>query len=138
MLIDAELFKTVEETLRKNGTIEEYENNGKPLRGRMMITLGEVPENLAAEIKTDGEYFVFEMSADFLDYTAGIAVDVINRKAVSGLWITPQSDDPTIYDDWNRFFIQTLFSNLTEEGFGVPMYTFICGENSFTLVPQQD
>ena len=56
------------------------------------------------------------------------------------MWITFQTEDaeqPS--QEWAQFFLETLFSNINDDGsYGVPMYTFTSDTSDFTCVPTID
>ncbi|MBP5273810.1 MAG: hypothetical protein ILO36_02605 [Abditibacteriota bacterium] len=137
MLTDPEMFETVENALRENGQIERFEKENGKIKGRMMITLAEIPEGI--EVKPDGDKVprAFEASFDFYDSVIGIAMYTAERKAASGLWVTPQkegAEKPS--KDWMIFFIQTLVKHLGEDGtWGVPIYSFVNDTCDMTVVP---
>ena len=51
MLINQELFNTVEQAFLKNGTIDDFEKNEK-ITGRIMITLTDIPNDIKIDKKT--------------------------------------------------------------------------------------
>lgn len=137
MLINEEMFDKVTELLVERGTIREFESENGKLKGRMMITLGEIPEDLGIELDPDKKSTVFNGSFDFYDSIVGVVLYLDPLEMASGVWITPQtdsSDQPA--EEWIEFFIQTLVSHIDEDGgFGIPMYTYVNDSSDFTVVP---
>lgn len=135
MLINEELFNTVEQKLIENGTISDFEKNNGKIKGRMMITTAAIPDNITIE-NTDS-LFAFECSFDFYDSIIGIAIYVNTLRVASPLWVTPQienAEEPA--KEWVEFFLQTLTENIAhKDSFGIPMYTFVNDTSSFTVVP---
>ena len=137
MLINEEMFDKVTDLLVEGGTIQQFESENGKLKGRMMITLGELPEDLGIEPDQDKKAYVFNGSFDFYDSIVGVALYLDPLELASGVWITPQeegAEEPA--KDWVEFFIQTLVSHIDEDGgFGVPMYTYVNDTSDFTVIP---
>ncbi|MGI6334404.1 MAG: hypothetical protein ACOX1A_07400 [Saccharofermentanales bacterium] len=135
MLFDIEAFERIEKVLHEKGKIEEFEKENDKIKGRMMITLGNIPDDLEIELKSD--CFVFIGSFDFYDATVGIAIDKETKELASALWITPQVDDaeqPS--DDWIEFFFRILAEYvINADGFGVPICCFLTDESEMIIVP---
>ncbi|MCD8161629.1 MAG: hypothetical protein LUE61_10810 [Clostridiales bacterium] len=70
MLADAEQFDVVERMLRENGSIEKFEKESGKILGRMMITRGEVPDDL--DIVVPAGSHVFIGTFDFYDCSLGL------------------------------------------------------------------
>lgn len=103
MLFDIEAFEKIEKELLEKGKIEEFEKENGKIKGRMMITLGNIPDDLEIELKND--FFVFIGSFDFYDASVGVAIDKEAKEFAGGLWITPQADDAEQPSkDWIKFF----------------------------------
>ena len=137
MLANPELFQIVEDELKKQGVIQRFEEEQGEIIGRMMITLGDVPDDLKDEIEiSDGDY-VFIGTFDFYDASVGIVLNHQTMTVKSGLWITPQeSDAEPPSEDWCNFFVQTIAKNINKDGsFGYPLYTFCASVGDFTCVP---
>lgn len=135
MLRDPEMFDVVENILTENGTIDNFEKENGKIKGRMMITLTEIPEELGIQ---GGEgIHAFDCSFDFYEASIGLAINTATRELAGGLWVTPQVEGADAPDEtWVEFFIKTLVENIDEDGsFGVPMYTFTTDEADFTVVP---
>lgn len=137
MLADKKSFDRVEEVLRNNGTIENFEKENGELRGRMMITLGELPENLKADLPLNKTDFVFIATFDFFDTAIGIAVDTVNRAPKGDAFYIKQTEsaaEPPM--EWVTYFINTLSEIIRPDGsFGVPILVFMSEESGFTVVP---
>lgn len=138
MLVDQKMFDTVEAMLRENGSIERFENECGEIKGRMMITITDIPEGIDVEAHDGKIPVAFEASFDFYDSTVGLAIYTTDRKLATGLWVTPQKDGaeaPT--EDWVEFFIKTLVTHIAEDGsFGVPIYSFVNDTCDMTVVPE--
>ena len=137
MLADKKMFDNVEAFLRENGSIDRFEKEYGEIKGRMMITMTDIPEGIDIEMR-DGETPVaFEASFDFYDSTVGLAMYTPDRHLATGLWTTPQKDGAeTPAEDWVKFFIQTLVAHIAEAGsFGVPIYSFVNDTCDMTVVP---
>ena len=59
MLADKELFDRIEEVLSEQGIIEQFEEENGRIIGRMMIVLGDVPDNLKSDIDMNENDTVF-------------------------------------------------------------------------------
>ena len=137
MLIDTKAFLYLEEYLKKNGTIDRFEQEYGKIKGRMMITLCDIPEEYIT-LQIDGEQpYGFEASFDFYDSTVAFVFYPASKTFGSGLWVTPQkegAESPS--KEWIDFFVHTLVNNIIEDGgFGIPMYTFLSDIGDFTVVP---
>lgn len=138
MLVDQKMFDTVEAILRKNGSIERFENECGEIKGRMMITMTDIPEGIPVD-ENDGKTPVaFEASFDFYDSTVGLAIYTTDRKLATGVWVTPQEDGAEApAEDWVEFFIKTLVTHIAEDGsYGVPIYSFVNDTCDMTVVPE--
>lgn len=137
MLIDEKAFDTVTGILVENGTIQRFEEENGKLKGRMMITLGELPEDLGMELDPERKSYVFLGSFDFYDSVVGAALYLDPIEPAGGVWVTPQVDGAEAPDkSWVEFFFQTLVSHIEEDGsFGIPMYTYVNDTSDFTVVP---
>lgn len=137
MLADKELFGNVEEALKDRGIIDEFEKANGKIKGRMMITKIEFPEELGIEIPESVEPLAFQGTFDFYDCAIGIGIDWKTREPFTDLWVTPQvedADEPN--EHWIEFFLKTLIGNFDEDGsFGVPLYTFATNTSDFMVVP---
>ena len=85
-----EVFDKVEEILKSNGRISEFEKEYGKIKGRMMITVGEIPDELGVTIEGDKKPTAFEASFDFYDSIIGVALYTDTKEAATGLWVTPQ------------------------------------------------
>lgn len=139
MLANPELFQAVEKVLNEQGIIQRFENENGEIIGRMMITLGEVPENLKDGVSIDNGDFVFIGTFDFYDSAIGLILNTVTRKLKSGLWVTEQkADAEPPSKDWCNFFVETLAKYIYKDGsFGYPLYTFCSRSGDFTVVPQK-
>lgn len=136
MLADAQHFDKIEKILRDNGSIEKFERECGEVLGRVMITLGEVPANLDIVVP-EGSY-AFICTFDFYDCSLGLVLNPYTKKAGSGIWVTPQTEDdpepPT--EDWVEFFVGTILKAIDENGgFGVPICSLINDEADLTFFP---
>ncbi|MGT2951011.1 hypothetical protein BU202_06920 [Streptococcus cuniculi] len=135
MLVDEEMFAAAENALREQGVLDRFEAENGKITGHMMITMMEVPPELVIEATGDNVR-AFCASFDFYDMMIGIAIDLSTMKPVSQFWLTPQTDDAVKpASEWVEFFAKTLFENLSEEGYGIPMYSFVNDHSDFTAVP---
>lgn len=137
MLKDQAQFEIVEEALRKNGSIARFEEECGPIKGRMMITLTDIPEGIEITKQRDTEPTAFEASFDFYDSTVGIALYIKDREPATGIWVTPQEEDAEApAGDWIEFFIKTLASSIDEDGsYGIPIYSLVNDTADLTVVP---
>lgn len=137
MLADKELFDRIEEVLSEQGVIEQFEEENGRIIGRMMIVLGDVPDNLKSNIDMDENDTVFIGTFDFYDSSVGMVLNTTTMQTKGGLWITPEvpnADTPS--QEWCEFFIETVSKCIEKNGsFGVPMYTFCSDTADFTVVP---
>ena len=140
MLIDKKLFDEIERSLRENGELPAFESESGEVLGRMMITTGTLPEELAAEAKLDEKTVVFECSFDFCDVVFGVAVDIKTLKVVVPLWTMYQTDDvEEPAREWSTFFIKTLFRYISFDGtYRVPVCTFINNEATYSYAPEKE
>jgi hypothetical protein len=137
MLVDQEMFDSVQEFLSRNGKLEKFESEYGKIKGRMMITQAQVPEGIEVKIIPEKTPRAFEASFDFCDSTVGMAIYTDTKEAATGIWITPQIDGaepPT--QDWIEFFIEKLLDSIDEDGtYGVPIYSFVNDTCDMTIVP---
>ncbi|HEM5989560.1 TPA: hypothetical protein U2B98_001530 [Streptococcus suis] len=137
MLVDKESFFLAEEVLRKQGILDKFEAENGKITGYMMITMMDFPPELKIE-NSNENVRAFYASFDFYDMMIGIAIDLSSKEPVSQLWLAPQCDDavePSM--EWIEFFLKTLFENLSEDGVGIPMYSFVNDHSDFTAVPHK-
>ncbi len=137
MLADRKLFETVEEALRRNGAIERFESECGEIKGRMMITVTDIPDGIKLNDGSGRQPAAFEASFDFYDAIVGLALYPAEKELATGIWITTQKEGAEApAEDWIEFFIRTLVSNIAEDGsFGFPMYSFVNDTSDFTVVP---
>ena len=137
MLADQELFDLVESELKARGIIDRFEKENGKIRGRMMITQIEFPEELDIQVPEGVKPLAFQGSFDFYDCAIGIGIDWNTLKPFTGLWMTPQAVDADQPDmAWIEFFLKTLFENFNEDGgYGTPLYTFASETSDFTVIP---
>jgi len=137
MLIDEKQFEIVEQTLREQGQIAAFEAENGVVRGRMMITVDDIPDNIIQDIENRNDLQAFTASFDFYDMTISVAVYTKSREVASGLWLTPQTEgaeEPS--KEWISFFLEKLFDGFDENGnYGVPMYSFVTDTSDITVVP---
>lgn len=135
MLVDKELFFEVENILREQGTLERFEEQNGEITGHMMITMMEIPPELGFDGISDSVR-AFCASFDFYDMMIGLAFDLNTMELIPHMWFTPQTDDAVEpSSEWVEFFVKTLCENISEEGFGVPIYSFVNDHSDFTVVP---
>ena len=137
MLADKKIFQLVEDALLKNGAIERFEKEQGKIRGHMMVTLCDIPDEYLTT-KVEGEnVYGFEASFDFYDSTAAFALYPRSKAVGSGVWVTPQvegADAPR--REWIEFFLHTVLDSIEEDGsFGVPIYSFVADVGDLTVVP---
>ena len=132
------MFETVESILRNNGSIEHFEKEYGEIKGRMMITMTDIPEGISVN-KTEGKApIAFEASFDFYDSTIGLAIYTADLQSATGVWVTPQKDGAEApSEDWVEFFVKTLVDHIAEDGtFCVPIYSFVNDNCDMTVVPE--
>lgn len=135
MLVDKELFLEVEDILREQGILERFEEENGEITGHMMITMVEIPPELDINLTSNGVR-AFCASFDFYDMMIGVAFDLNTMELIPRMWFTPQMDDAVEpSSEWIEFFIKTLCENISEEGFGIPIYSFVNDHSDFTVVP---
>ncbi len=132
------MFDTVEEILKSNGKFDEFEKEYGKVKGRMMITVGEIPQELGVTIEGDKKPTAFEASFDFYDSIVGLALYTDTREAATGLWVTPQKSGAEEPDrSWLEFFIEKLMESIKADGsFGTPVYSFVTDDSDMTVVPE--
>ncbi|MDO4207193.1 MAG: hypothetical protein Q4D15_06355 [Lachnospiraceae bacterium] len=137
MLAEKKLFEIVEEALMKNGSVERFENECGKIKGRMMITVTDIPDGIEVKEKRDKDPIAFEASFDFYDAAVGLALYTKEKELATGIWVTPQKEGAEAPSgDWIEFFIKTLVSNIAEDGsFGYPIYSFVNDTSDMTVVP---
>ena len=137
MLIDPKMYQIVEEALMKNGSIARFEREQGEIKGHMMVTLCNVPDEYLTTRLDDEQVYGFEASFDFYDSTAAFAFYPKSKIAGSGIWVTPQiegAEPPS--REWIEFFVHTVLDNIQEDGsFGIPMYSFVADVGDMTVVP---
>lgn len=141
MLIDAMRFIELEDILREKGKLEKFERESGEILGRVMITLGEVPEDIKNEVLknyNEEDIYVFNCSFDFYDSYLGIALEKQSLKPVSGIRITEQLDGSEApAGDWIDFFVRILVKYVVEnnDGFKVPLYIFVNDDSEMVIEP---
>lgn len=136
MLVDAKMFQKVEKILTENGKLPRFfDEVHDELKGRMMITRGEISQELGSELPEDAVAFIG--SFDFYDSAVGVAFNTRIKKVVSGIWITPQRvDAETPSEEWIVFFLSKLLESIDEKGsYGMPVYSFIGNQHDMTVIP---
>lgn len=138
MLKDKRMFDIVEETLKNNGKLSEFEKEYGKIKGRMMITIGEIPDELGVTIEGDKKPTAFEASFDFYDSIIGFALYADTKEAATGLWVTPQKKGAAEPDRaWIEFFVEKLMESIRADGsFGTPVYSFVTYDRDMTIVPE--
>ncbi|WP_297956188.1 hypothetical protein [uncultured Ruminococcus sp.] len=137
MLADKDTFDKIEKSLAKQGIIKDFEKESGKIKARMMITLGEVPDELREQITLeDGDHF-FIGSFDIFDTSVGIVFNPKEKKAKSGVFVNGQVDGAAApSNEWLETFLRTLRNYVRADGsFGVPMFTFCSKNDDFTIVP---
>ena len=137
MLADPKKFQIVEDTLRKNGSIARFEKEQGLVRGRMMVTLCDIPEEFLTTIIEDERVYGFEASFDFYDSTVAFALYPKSKTVGSGVWVTSQTEGAeTPSREWIEFFIHTVLDSIDEDGsFGYPIYSLVADVGDLTVVP---
>lgn len=135
MILDGELLKEVEAELENSGVLDDFEDEYGPIRGRMEITVGEFPEDVASEEQT-GDVTVFLASFDFYDSILGLGMQLSPVQVATRLWVTPQREGVEAPpDDLVELFVKTLAEHIDSNGgFSYPMFTFLSEEGEFTKV----
>ena len=141
MLIDEKMFYYVETSLKEESKIEEFEKESGEILGRVMISLGKVPDDLKNEVLKDYEedqVYVFNCSFYFYDSYLGIALDKQSLNPISSIWISEQrgnADPPS--QDWVEFFVRILIEYFVEkqDGFGIPLYIFVNNDSEMVIEP---
>lgn len=129
------MFFKVEDILREKGLLEQFEGENGKITGHMMITTTEIPPELGID-KNSGSMSAFCASFDFYDMMIGIAFDLDTMELIPQMWFTPQTDnavEPS--SEWVEFFVKTLCENMSEESFGVPIYSFVNNHSDLTIIP---
>lgn len=142
MLIDPSSFKILEESLIEQGKIEKFEKESGKILGRIMITIGSIPDDIREDVLRDNEeddLIIFNCSFDFYNSTLGIALYKKDLKLASRIWITEQkegAEKPS--QDWIEFFIRLLVEYVIEsnDGFGYPIYAFVNNNSEMVIVPE--
>lgn len=142
MLIDPSSFKRLEDSLIEQGKIEKFEKESGKILGRVMITIGSIPDDIKEDVLRDNEeddLIIFNCSFDFYNSTLGIALYKKDLKLASRIWITEQeegAEKPS--QDWIEFFIRLLVEYVIEsnDGFGCPIYAFVNNDSEMVIVPE--
>ncbi|MGR3741407.1 hypothetical protein [Companilactobacillus sp. DQM5] len=74
MLKKGSLFYDIEKYLEENRSFRKDIDRSAKIKGRMLITCGDAPDDLELEIDEVRPYSIFEASFDFCDYTMSIAL----------------------------------------------------------------
>lgn len=107
MLEDKDWFESIESESGVQEVIKKFERENGKVLGRMMINIGELPENIEFDFDKSRDYQVFIGTFDFYDVAIGIAVFVDNPKieVASGTWLTFQKEGADLPDEaWVKFF----------------------------------
>jgi len=135
MLIEEDKFKRIERSLREKGTIQKFEDENGHIRGRMMITLGEVPDGLNISMNNGDVAFIG--SFDFYDAQVGVVINPSAKQISSETWINPQvldAEPPT--EEWINYFVKTLMDSLPGDGsYSTPIYSFTTDTSEMTVIP---
>lgn len=137
MLEDKNKFDELEHLLIQQGVVERFEKEHGKIKGRMMITLTDIPDDVEIKESDAKGLYAFRGTFDFYDSALNIALYTNPVEAASGIWIEPQTEQAdTPAADWVDFFMKTLLTYIAEDGsFGVPMYSFVNDTMDFTVVP---
>ena len=139
MLSNPEMFAAMESSCRERGVIERFEaENGEKVKGRMMIDIVDMPDDIPLTLNTNERITAFEASFDFMDTRIGFAFCIPKMEAASNFWYNGVQRDnlPDDINVWLNFFVQTLLESIAPDGsHGVPIYTFISDHASFSCVP---
>jgi len=137
MLSDPELFVTVETACRERGIIEKFETeNGEEIKGRMMINVVNIPEDVFLYPSTGENLIAFEASFDFIDIRIGFVLCITKMEAASDFWFRGIQNNNAPDNVWIDFFVKTLVESIEPDGsYGVPIYAFISDHASFSAVP---
>lgn len=137
MLIDKVMFDTLEKELIKNGRLASFETKYGKIKGRMMITRTQIPDEFDIKLIPGKMPQAFEASFDFYDTTVGLALYTDTKEIATDIWLTPQkngAEPPT--KEWIGFFIQKLVESFEEDGsYGMPIYSFVNDISDMTIVP---
>ncbi len=137
MLINKDMFDSIERFLIENGTMAKFEAENGEIKGRIMITQADIPNGIEVR-SVDGKIpYTFEASFDFYDSTVGIAIYSDVKMAASGIWITPQKEGAEApAQEWIEFFVEKLMKSIEDDGsFGVPIYSFVNDTCDMTIIP---
>ena len=137
MLADEKMFQIVEDALRENGSIARFEKEQGKIKGRMMVTLCDIPEEYLTTRVEDEQAYGFEASFDFYDATVAFALYPKSKTVGSGVWVTPQIEGAvTPSREWIEFFVHTVLNGIREDGgFGIPIYSFTADVGDLTVYP---
>ena len=136
MLANAEMFAGVENMLRENGTIAQFEADNGEITGRMLIDFGEIPSTLASAVDIDENTLIYRGSFDFCNSCVGVAIDRATLKAKSQVWIEEQklgAYQPS--PEYVRYFMDVLKDGLASGIFGGPICAFLNDKASFEVYP---
>ena len=133
MLSNPDMFDTIVSVCRERGVIDRFEAENGEIKGHMMIDTIDMPDDVSLYPNASGNIFAFEASFDFMDTRIGLALCIPSVEAASGIWFINGEEPDNV---WVEFFVKTLVENIPPDGgFGVPLYTFLTDEASFTVVP---
>jgi len=137
MLLEEKMFDKVEQMLEEDGTMEEFRADGGDAVCRMMITGGEVPEQLELEQKEN--VAAFFCSFDVIDTILGIAYDTKELKPVSGIFSAPQKEGAQEPDgELGAFFVQLVDENIGPEGkCPLPMFIWVNEGGPLVILPEE-
>ena len=137
MLIDKEMFNAVEESLAKSGQLSEFVSQTGAIKGRMMITQANIPDEIDVNTIPGKLPQAFEASFDFYDTIVGLAIYTDTKKIASGIWVIPQIENAEAPSrEWIEFFIQKLFLSIDMDGsYSVPIYLFVNDTCDLTIIP---
>lgn len=136
MLTDAKTFAEVEQYLRDEGVIAEFEAEHGPITGRMLIDRGEVPSTLADEVEIDADTVIFRGSYDFANSTVGIAIDRKTGKPKCSLWMEEQKLGAyQVAEDYAKYFINVLRESIAAGSYDVPIFCFMNEDAAFEIYP---
>ena len=83
MLDDPELFANIEESMREQGVIANFEKSYGKITGRMMITQADPTDEARAAAGADPGVHAFFASFDFMPIRFGFALNPATKEAAS-------------------------------------------------------
>jgi hypothetical protein len=139
MLTNDAKFNELGKKLFLDGTLQKFEQQHGPIKGRMMVTEGKIPPEMLVKLQPElvkhPQWKVVEASFDFSNYTIGMVIGLNPVQPLTEGWLIPQLRHPGLEPakEWQEFFIEKVMSVIDKQGrLDLPMYVWISDQSDLT------